>query len=93
MDISRVKLWRWKLMAEIPEDLFERLLDDTRKRGKMTSTRELANVARALKGKGSGEAEICPHCGGLLRIRGGFSNETAQTVATWLQDQTDPSAG
>ena len=42
---SRAHLWRAKLMAEIPEDLFERLLA---RADHVPSTKELANVARAL---------------------------------------------
>lgn len=43
--VSRAELWRWRLMAEIPEDLFERLL----KACKKPSTKALAAIGQALR--------------------------------------------
>ena len=82
---SRAHLWRAKLMAEIPEELFERLLANA---GHMPSNKELANVARALSGEGlSHDAERCPHCGELLRNRRRWRATTAKIVNDWLREQ------
>lgn len=80
---SRVQLYRAKLMAELPEELFELLLAND-----VTSSRELANVARGLRGKGpNGECERCPHCGYVLRLRGPWKPETARIVNEWIASQ------
>ncbi len=82
MGISRANLWRWKLMAEIPEELFERLMART---DHTLSTKEIANVARALNGNGpSHDAECCPHCGEVLRVRGRWQPDTEKIVNEWL---------
>ena len=85
MGISRAALWRMKQICNIPEALFERLIEAD----PPPSARQLANIGRALKGQPSGEAEHCPHCGGLLRIRSGFSDELAKIADDWLHD-SDP---
>ncbi len=83
---SRAHLWRAKLMAEIPEELFERLLARS---DHAPSTKELANVARALNGHGpTHDAEHCPHCGEVLRVRGRWRSSTAQIVNEWLSEQS-----
>jgi hypothetical protein len=68
LGISRAELWRWKLKAELPEVLFETLLNAERK----PSVKALAAVGQAFKGGGGREADVekCPHCGGALA---GFS--------------------
>ena len=85
LGVSRTALWRWKMMAEIPEDLFQRLLA----RGDhLTSTKEMANIGRALNGHGpSHDAERCPHCGEVLRVRGRWRASTAKIVNEWLSEQ------
>ncbi len=83
MGESRAWLWRAKLMASLPEDLFERLLNET---DHVPSAKELANIARALQGKGdSADVESCPHCGGVLRVRGRWRESTAKVVNDWLK--------
>ena len=52
MGVSRAWIWRAKLIASLPRDLFELLLADKPTRGHVPSTKELANIARALQGKG-----------------------------------------
>jgi hypothetical protein len=85
LGVSRARLWRWKLMAGIPEELFERLLVET---DHVPSTKELANVGRALNGHGPAhDAEYCPHCGEILRVRGRWRPSTARIVNDWLSEQ------
>jgi hypothetical protein len=84
--ISRAELWRWKLMAKIPEDLLERLLTVR----PMPSTKSLALIAQTLlDGKLDPDVECCPHCGGVLRFRRRVSAEAARVVARWLAEQQD----
>ncbi len=83
---SRAHLWRAKLMAEIPEELFNRLLAES---NHVPSAKELANVARALNGAGPPhDVEHCPHCGEVIRERGGWRPITARIVNEWLSEQT-----
>ncbi len=83
---SRTHLWRAKLMAEIPEELFNRLLAES---NHVPSAKELANVARALNGAGPPhDVERCPHCGEVIRERGGWRPITARIVNEWLSEQT-----
>ena len=85
LGVSRTALWRWKMIAEIPEELFERLLA---KPDHALSTKELANIGRALNGRGpSHDAECCPHCGEVLRVRGRWRSSTAKIVNEWLKEQ------
>ena len=87
LGMSRTALWRARLMTTIPEELFERLLA---KADHVPSTKELANVARALNGHGPAhDAEHCPHCGGLLRVRGRWRPSTARIVNDWLSEQAN----
>jgi hypothetical protein len=77
---SRIRLYRARLMAELPDDLFDRLLADG-----VSSSRELAAVARGRRGEaGACESERCPHCGVLLRLRGPWRPSTARLVNDWI---------
>ncbi len=85
LGVSRTALWRWKWMAEIPDELFERLLESA---DHVPSTKELANVGRALKGHGPPhDVECCPHCGEVLRVRGSWRPSTARIVNEWLRER------
>ena len=76
----RIEVWRAKLMAELPPELFERLLE-----AGITSTKALANVAHAYKtGDNIEEVERCPHCGGVLRIRERVSKAAKAAIRGWL---------
>jgi hypothetical protein len=84
--VSRAELWRWKLMAKIPEDLLERLLAVR----PQLSTKSLALIAQTLLGgKLDPDVERCPHCGDVLRFRRRVSAEAAKVVAHWLAEQQD----
>jgi hypothetical protein len=78
--ISRIELWRWKMMARLPDDLFDALL-----KGRRTSTKALAAIAVALQNGGPvGDAERCRRCGGVLRVRPSVSRENIKIVVQWL---------
>ena len=73
-------------MANIPEDLFERLLASREGEERPPSSRELASVGAALTGKDPAfEVERCPHCGEVLRVRGPWRDSTANIVNDWLK--------
>lgn len=84
--MSRMQLYRARLMADLPEELFERLITGL---GHETSAKELANVALALQGKIKFQTEHCPHCGGHLRTRSPFQGDTLQIVRVWLREQRE----
>jgi hypothetical protein len=77
---ERIELYRRKRMAELPDDLFEALLTSG---SKPPSSRELANIARALAGCDATETERCPHCGALLRVGKVCGAEHAAIVNKW----------
>ena len=78
---SRIHVYRAKLVAELPNALFERLLD-----AGVVSSKALANVAQALRHKDpqSADVERCPHCGGVLRVRAHLSRKARIAFAEWL---------
>jgi hypothetical protein len=78
--ISRAELWRWEMMACLPDDLFDALL-----KGSRQSSKSLAAIAAALQNGGPvGDAERCPHCGGVLRVRPSVSRDNIKIVVQWL---------
>ena len=78
--VSRIELWRRRMMAWLPVDLFDMLL-----KGRRPSTKALAAIAVALQNGGPvGDAERCPHCGGVLRVRPSVSRENIKIVVQWL---------
>lgn len=79
---SRAQSWRAKMLATIPEELFEMLVT-----GRKTSTRELAIVGSLFVGDGHTrgvEVDRCPHCQGVLRVRTGISKDTNRVIDAWL---------
>jgi hypothetical protein len=87
--VSRSELQRWRLMADIPEPLFEALLSASR----APSTKSLGEVGRALRGTpGKADIECCPQCGFRLRVRPRVSAEYVRIVAHWLSQQGGPQA-
>lgn len=87
LGISRTELWRWAQMAELPEDLFERLLAECRKTGTKPTTKGLANVAMALRGASAiEETERCPCCGHVLRRRLRVKGALQKVVESWIDE-------
>jgi hypothetical protein len=79
--LSRITLWRAGRIAELPDDLFEYILREARKRHIKLSEKSMAQVAVALRGsKNVAEVERCPHCGGVLRIRAQVGDQLADIV-------------
>lgn len=66
LGVSRTQIWRMKWAVEVPEDLFNLMLAE---KDHVPSLKEVAEIGRALHGKGGPEIECCPHCGGTLRVR------------------------
>jgi hypothetical protein len=86
--ISRAALWRWRLMAQIPEDLFNLLMEKSKRR---LSTKSLAAVGRIYRQASQNgdttvgaDVELCPHCGEVLRLRHHLSDDTIKIVNDWL---------
>jgi hypothetical protein len=80
MQWSRIKVHRAKLMADLPEPLFELLLA-----AGVLSSKALANVALAFKcGRNGAEIERCPHCGEPLRARWQIGNKARAAIRAWL---------
>jgi hypothetical protein len=85
MGVRRIEVYRWRLMAELPDDLFEALLSA----GAVSSSKALAQIALALKRDDpfAGEDETCPHCGGLLRRRSHISGAARAVILKWFADR------
>jgi len=70
LGVSHTELWRWQLMADIPDDEFEALLSKYRDASRMPTTRGIADYARRRRGDWIPEdIEHCPHCGEPIRRR------------------------
>jgi hypothetical protein len=81
---TRVDVWRAKMMSHIPEELFERLFDHSK-----TKLTIMAQIGQAfLTGKIYSDAECCPQCGGVLRVRKRVGDEHAKIVNDWIAEQT-----
>jgi hypothetical protein len=86
LGLSRVTLWRAQMVAEIPGDLFDRLLVAASAGKIPMSERLFAAIGRALK---TGdllhrEVECCPNCGHKLRVRPHISHAAIKIVSDWL---------
>ena len=81
MGWSRARMWRARLMAELPDDLFDTLLAADQ----YPSSKSLAAVALALRrGEARRSAKCCPRCGYVLRIRRVVSDAYLAIVTRWL---------
>jgi hypothetical protein len=84
MGVPRAHLWRMMMVAEIPEALFDRLLDVS----PSPSITELAAIGYALlNGLPDAEIDCCPNCGHVLRKRSRIRRESAAVVAAWLAEE------
>jgi hypothetical protein len=84
--VSRIALHRWKLAAEVPEELRERLITS----GVIRTTKAMAELALALRsGSAHGPTECCPHCGGVLRDRRLVSVKAIEIVNEWVAELED----
>jgi hypothetical protein len=83
LGMTRVQLYRAKLMAELPDDLFELLLKER------LSSKATAQVALALRRGENTKAEacVCPNCGHVLSVRGLVSKRVCAIVNAWLADR------
>ena len=83
LGLTRAEVQRAKLFAEIPGELFERLLVE---KTRPASPNELAYIARALRGGQFHEVERCPHCAGVLRVRQRINKRAVAIVNGWLAE-------
>jgi hypothetical protein len=81
----RIAIYRAKLMAELPEPLFEALMD-----ADVLSAKALAQVALAQRRDVpyAHDDEYCPHCDGLLCRRRHISKKAAAAIVKTLVDET-----
>jgi hypothetical protein len=89
LDLNRTMAWRARLIASIPDDLFDRLV----KGG--VRTRQLAQVGLAFsRGDGNQPAEIerCPHCGGTVRVRWLVGTKARKIIQQWIDDGKENAA-
>ena len=92
--VPRMELYRWKLMAELPPGLLDYILDEARKINLKVSNKALAQIALAHRSGENKIAEVdrCPHCGGVLRVRGMVSNKLLKIVNEWIVRQSEGAA-
>ncbi len=81
---TRIELWRWQMMAAIPDDLFDRLLHGCPELG----AKGLAQIGQALSGgRADADAECCPHCGGVVRFRPRVGAKATKIIADWIAER------
>jgi hypothetical protein len=91
--IPRIELWRAKNLAAIPQELFERLLEQTRKSRRLPSIKHLAAVGAWLLGEDPCvEVERCPHCGEVTRVRAPWNKDIVDVVNQWLAKKSKAKA-
>lgn len=83
--LSRATLYRAKLMAELPEELFERLVA-----AGVRSTKAMAQVALALKRDTpfAHDVERCWQCGAVQRRRAHINKAARDAVRSWVGNST-----
>jgi hypothetical protein len=87
MGWSRIRVYRAKLMSELPRELFELLLAHG-----VLSSKALAQVASASRRDDpfSHYVERCPHCGGVVRVRAHVNEKARRAIDTWLAALAEP---
>jgi hypothetical protein len=84
MGVSRIALWRWKRIGELPSGLLEHILQ---KGGlKEVSVKALAQVSVALRRGNLADMECCPRCGHVLRRRARVSDDLVSIVNEWIAE-------
>lgn len=88
LGMTRIHLWRCRMVAHIPKELFEHLLEERGRSGISIGTKSLAQVGLAFRrGENSNaETQCCPHCGGVLRVRTLLNKKLQAVVNQWLQN-------
>lgn len=85
LGVPRIELYRMKMMAAIPEDLFEQLLA-----AGVDSTKAFAQIGVALR-RGEPEklagVELCPHCGSVVRLRWYVGRKAGRVIAAWFKEK------
>jgi hypothetical protein len=84
LGIGRMMSWRARQIAEIPDGLFDRLLN-----GGVLGIKQLAQIGLALRrGDGNQPAEIehCPHCGEIVRVRWLVGTKARKIIQQWIDD-------
>ena len=84
LGIGRMMSWRARQIAEIPDGLFDRLLN-----GGVLGIKQLAQIGLALRrGDGNQPAEIeyCPHCGEIVRVRWLVGTKARKIIRQWVDD-------
>jgi hypothetical protein len=77
---SRVRLYRAKMMAEIPADLFDQLMA-----AGVLSSKAFANIGLSLqRGRNAVDIERCPHCDRVLRLRVKVGDVARDVIRSWL---------
>lgn len=88
---SRAKLWRAKMMAMIPEEVFGALLENP---SSDISIKALAEVGQMFSvGVQAESVECCPHCGHQLRVRPRISAKNAQIILRVLEEHKQTRKG
>lgn len=87
--MSRVGVYRARLMARLPESLFERLIVVARETKHGLSKKMFANIAIAIANGGNigTSRESCPHCGEIIRRRSNVPEWAAMAVNDWINEQ------
>jgi len=83
LGVSRMMFWRGRAMAAIPKGLYERLS------AAGVGIKAKIYLGRLFSGdedKLAPEAEYCPHCGGLLRVRNKDILHALDILQQWIDE-------
>jgi hypothetical protein len=91
MGWSRIRVYRAKMYAAIPKELFEKLITSREFRRHIVGSRALTAIGEHFAGKSpSTETERCPHCGKTTRIRLPINEKALAIVNAWLAESGAP---
>ena len=81
LGVSRMAIWRGKILNEIPPGLLERLF------AARVGTKALIYIGRFLRDRSqSPEVECCPNCGHVLRVRNKNILRAFDVMEQWGKD-------